>query len=383
MLTKTKFLSELRHLTNAQPTNVLRVQQFDRLLELFRAPQPVQAAQWTSAGREGDDGSSCPGITTPARSNAATRQAKPAVIQVTSTQSASGKTSVLYLLSALAVLPREYTGNGDTVVWVDADGCFSATRMNQVLLNILSPRLPSATANDKTNISLEALRHVHVFRPQSSSQLRATLNYLPDYLLNLPSHASGSRSLDLLVLDSASVFYWQDRFEADIARYEALGTAKDPLDTSRNLATPYKTSNIISALKNLQKLFDCTILFTTSSHTNLTNTRNTNNTTITTTDGRRLPQEAPRISPWTAFATLSLTISPIKVPQFAAQMSLEECQRDQANRLVAVSNGRFVVSVDWANSETWPSGVADCVGKVGGNGSFGLRITNAGVVVEE
>ena len=378
-LTRIKLLSELRSLANSQPTDVLQLPQVDRLLELFRAPPPLQAAQWTSPGREVDDGSNT-GTTTPARLHTTTRKAKPAAIQITSTHSASGKTNLLYLFATLAVLPKIHDCKGETVVWFDTDGRFSPARLNQVLLNTLTIKSPSLTSNEKATISLEALRHIHVFRPQSSSQLLSTFQQLPYYLLNLTSHSSNLRSLDLLVLDSATAFYWQDRFKAEIARYEALGNTNDTHDAHRNPALRTKTTEIITSLKSLQKLFDCTIIFTTSSHTKAGSTTATN---ITTSDGRQLPQEAPRISPWTSFATLSLTISSVKVPQFAAQMSLEECQRDLANRLAALLKGRFIVSVDWTNSETWPSGVGDAVSKLDGNGSLALRIINGGVMVEE
>jgi hypothetical protein len=105
-------------------------------------------------------------------------------------------------------------------------------------------------------------------------------------------------------------------------------------------------------------------------------------TSITTNDRRLLPQETPRVSPWTAFATLNLSISKEQVRQFAAQMSLEECQRDQADRLAAIMKGYSIVSVDWTMSDTWGREVRDAVNRLNGQGSFAVRITSNGVDIE-
>src|SRR4030095_12875097 len=64
----------------------------------------------------------------------------------------------------------------------------------------------------------ECLRHVHVFRPQSSQALLATIQSLETYLLDGSDHISGLRPLRAIVLDSATAFYWQDRREAEILR---------------------------------------------------------------------------------------------------------------------------------------------------------------------
>lgn len=328
------------------------------------------------------------GNVTPARGNTTTLPVKdrtrPSIVQLTDKTSAGGKTSLCYLITTLAVLPQEYNGKAHGVVWLDTDGRFSAERLQSVLMHHLSKTFPELSSYESNAICHEALRHVHLFRPQSSSQLVATLVYLPGYLLGTDgssTHFSASRSLSLIVLDSATAFYWQDRFEAEVARYEALGT--DEHAGTRSPSRLSRTAEVIAELRRLQKLFDCTILFTSTPHEKSSTVNAPTHTAITTNDGWRLPQEAPRVSPWVAFATLTLSVSQDEVRQFAAQLSLDECQTDQPNRLAAVAKGRSIVSVDWRTSHTWASGVRDVLNRLDGQGSFAMRITPSGVDPEE
>jgi hypothetical protein len=328
------------------------------------------------------------GHTTPAIRHTATSLIKQrttsSVIQLTDNNSAAGKTSLCYLLTTLAVLPQVYSGKRQGVVWFDTDGRLSAARLRSVLMNHLITHFPTLSSCESDAICNEALRHVHLFRPQSSSQLVSSLVSLPDYLLGTgrsTTHLSALRSIGLIVLDSATAFHWQDRFETEIARFEALGT--DENVGARSPARSSGTLEAISELKKLQRLFDSTILFTSTPHVKSTTTTSFADSAVTTNDGRLLPQEPPRVSPWTAFATLNLLVSQEHVRQFAAQMSLEECERDQANRLAAVAKARSIVSVDWSTSVTWASGVRDAVNRLDGQGSFAMRITSSGIAVEE
>jgi Rad51 len=325
---------------------------------------------------------------TPARGHIATSpggsRTRPSVIQLSNSSSAAGTSSLCYFLTTLAVLPQDYGGKRHGVVWLDADGRFSATRLKSVLINYLSTKFPRLSSCERNAICHEAFRHVHIFRPQSSAQLVSTLASLPGYLLGTSgstTHFSATWSMGLVILDSATAFYWQDRFEFEIARLESLGSdensgARSPARSSRTLAT-------ISELRKLQKIFDCTIVFTSTPHMKISAMTTSVVPAIATNDGRRLPQEPPGVSPWTAFATLNLSVFQEQVRPFAVQMSLEECQRDQPKRLVAVAKGRAIVSVDWNTSDTWPGGVRDAVNRLDGQGSFAMRITSSGIAVED
>jgi hypothetical protein len=383
-------LSDLRKIADLQPRDILALPPLDRLLEIFRAPgssSAVQHPRWTSpASNEGSspgnvrDGAPARGHTTTFPS---TSRIRPSVIQLSSAHSAAGKTSLCYLITILAVLPQAFNGKACGAVWFDTDGRFSSVRLEAVLVDHLSTHFPRLDSDERIAICHDAFQHLHVLHPQSSSQLLCTLASLPGYLLGTDgttTHFSALRSLGLIVLDSATSFYWQDQFEAEVSRLEALGT--DESRGARTTTRPSRTLEVISELKGLQKLLDCTIVFTSTPPMTPRSMTISTATSITTNDRRFLPQETPRVSPWTAFATLNLSISKEQVRQFAAQMSLEECQRDQVDRLAAITKGYSIVSVDWTTSDTWGSGVRDAVNRLNGQGSFAIRITSNGVAVE-
>jgi hypothetical protein len=383
-------LNDLRNLADPQPRGILGLPQLDRLLEIFRAPgssSAVQHPQRTSpVSDEGASPSNSRGGT-PARGRAttspSTSRARPSVIQLSSTHSAAGKTSLCYLITTLAVLPQAFNGKARAAVWFDTDGRFSSKRLEAVLIGYLSTHFPRLDSDERNAICHDAFPHLHVLHPQSSFQLLCTLASLPGYLLGAngtTTHFSALRSLDLIVLDSATSFYWQDRFEAEVSRFEALGTGENR--GARTTTRPSRTLEVISELKRLQKLLGCTIVFTSTPPMTSSSMTISTATSITANDRRLLPQETPRVSPWTAFATLNLSISKEQVRQFAAQMSLEECQRDQVDRLAAIAKGCSIISVDWITSDTWGSGVRDAVNRLNGQGSFAIRITSNGVAVE-
>ena len=328
------------------------------------------------------------GHVTPGRENIAiplgTPRSRSSIIQLNSNHSAAGKTSLCHLLTTLAVLPQSFNGRGSCTVWLDTDGRFSAARLDVVMSNFLSTAFPKLSSGERVAICFEAFRHVHLFRPQSTSQLVTTLESLPSYLLHVNGsniHFSASRSVGLIVLDSAVSFYWQERFETDVARFEAMGTNEHPGTSAPERLS--RTVEVITALKKLQKLFDCTIVFTSMPHEKLSTMTTPAATGAAIRNARLPPQEPPRTSPWTAFATLNLSISHDQVRQFATVMSFEECRRDQGNRLAALAKGRSIVSVDWIGSHNWANGVRDAVNRVDGQGLFAFRVNFSGILVEE
>lgn len=255
-------------------------------------------------------------------------KSKPAVIEISSHRSASGKTNLLYHLTAQAVLSDAFSSKRCAVVWLDTDGQFSVNRLLAIAQRQLSQSDPSISSTSLSQTCLEALKHVHVFRPQSSSQLLSTLENLSSYLLSETSskHFSTHHSLSLLILDSASTFVWQDRGATDMARLET-GTETPGGDST----TP--STKIITELKAIQARFDCTVIFTTTSPLSVRPKPN------------QTPTEPAAISPWTAFATLSLYMSRIAVPQFAPHLRIDECIRDAEARRMATAQSRFMVTV--------------------------------------
>lgn len=342
--------------------------QVDDLLELFRYHATTSAAIaetnfWQSnAIQQGDDEKV---YGTNLLTSSVRLETQSPIVEVTSSHSAAGKTSLLYYLTALALLHKDDGGKSSAVVWLDTDGRFSALQLSQILNAIISRRKAN-TANLTEHLISQALTHLHILHPQSSSQLLSMLQQLPTYLLSPASHHSLHRQLGMLVVDSATAFTFQDRFEADIARLEA-GSISNPTTTTS------RTTQIQESLQSLQSRFDCSILFTTDGATLLPTKR---------TQSTEMPQEPASISSWTAFATLSLTVQRASVPQFAPNMSLEQCLADRGQRQEAVSKSRFVVGLDWKGSERWLPEIRKAANELPGKGAFGMRINDHGVEIE-
>ncbi|ETN45421.1 uncharacterized protein HMPREF1541_09252 [Cyphellophora europaea CBS 101466] len=389
-----ELLRDLATTLDPRPKDILGLREVDRLLELFRYHRPgtpTRRPGWTTAEEAGEG--SISGDVDAGDPAAEPLKARPPIIEISSTLSAAGKTSFLYLLTAHALLPVLYGGLESTALWLDTDGRFSALRLSHIMSHLLSasPSQPSSSTIHSTIDS--SLRQLHILTPTTSSQLLASLESLPSALLSLAS----SRPFRLLILDSATAFAHQDRFDADIARLEA---GAEYYNASRP-RTPSRTAQIISALCTIQQQFRCTLIFTTTPQHPGFNTRPLTTPATTSsgsaTGGQRpqhqhqhqhqpqRPDEPVPISPWNALATLTLKVERTAVTQFAPSAGLTECLRDREKRQEAVGAGKFVVRLDWEGAERWPPGVREVVlgggGVEGGRGRIEMRIHGEGVDV--
>ncbi|KAA8903018.1 hypothetical protein FN846DRAFT_70185 [Sphaerosporella brunnea] len=143
------------------------------------------------------------------------------VIEITSMNTASGKTHIVYYLSALCTLPAYHhgvslSGKSSAVLVFDTDGRFDVHRLRAILrshiLHCFEAGPMRISAQELDNITQSALDHVHIFRPQSSRSMVEMLKGTATYLLNLGIHKSSQRRLDAILVDGMSAFYWQDRF---------------------------------------------------------------------------------------------------------------------------------------------------------------------------
>ena len=347
------------------PRPTLGIPSLDCLLKVFCAPAHALPGPRRSSpelnedvyGHEQDESSAWWSTV----SQAQRLRWKPIIIELTSSLPASGKTNFLYYATALAVLPRDHGGHGALAVWFDTDGRFSATRLREVVYGV---SLSASSAEDRDSIVQDAMTHVHVFRPQSSRQLIDTLDCLPSYLLDPTAHPSIRRRLALLVLDSATAFYWQDRFDSETARFQHPDQPR---------ATSSQAAEVITRMKKVQKEFDCAVMFSTTANPASSAGRHEPIAAVE----HAAPREARSISPWTAFAKLSLKLSRVEVPKFASHMSLQEYSRDQAQRQEAVSKESFVAEVDRSAADSWTRDVKDAIRRMEAESSFGLSIGTA------
>ncbi|KAF2275108.1 uncharacterized protein EI97DRAFT_357581, partial [Westerdykella ornata] len=146
----------------------------------------------------------------------------------------AGKTSLIYLITALAVLPSSLCsipigGHNAAVIILDPLSHFSIARLVHTMAVLLkqrlssspspsspSPEAPTDTHHNppgpseihriiKTSIHT-ALPHIHIFRPQSWPSLLATLDSLPAYLFDSRRHRSTDRRIHALIIEDVDAF---------------------------------------------------------------------------------------------------------------------------------------------------------------------------------
>lgn len=368
-----QLLHDLRQLHDPRPESILGVDAIDRLLNIFQYPsssEPRPVPRWTSPDPEG--------VSPPRQSLVK----KLPIVEITSPSSAGGKTSLLYLLIAKAILPRSHSGikldgKASTVIYLDTDGRFSVSRLRQTISSLVrqAANVQSKNPNDSEidSCALDCLYHVHVMQPQSSASLLATLKSLPSYLLTSKTHFSSTRHVHSIMIDSASAFYWQDRMDEELARFEPTdGPQQAPT------AVPRISTAIIHALRDLQRLFSCAIIYTTWGLT-----------PVRPPHGQQQHYSGPASfrphlpNPWPSFPTLRLVVDREAVPKYGPHMSVDQARRDAPKRQEAVDKGQFVGWVDRWGSEGWSDGIRAALAAVEGKGYFSFRVTRDAVFMRD
>ncbi|KAF9691004.1 hypothetical protein EKO04_011037 [Ascochyta lentis] len=254
--------------------------------------------------------------------------------------SGAGKTSLLYLIIAHAILPATFdtipdlNGHNAAIILFDPLHHFSVPRLASTMLHLLTSKLqtPAATLDESTktsliNLTALSLDHVHIFHPQSWASLQTTLATLPEYLFNTTRHKSTNRRIHTLILEDTDAFTWPLR-----AMHSSSTTNPHP-PPSQTLTTQ---------LLHLSTLLSCNILTTSPS-------------LVPTAFRPALP------SSWPSGVQLTrLAVRRIEVVKFAPEMSIEQAEAEKGARWDVVRRGRF---------ECW---------RVGGAGLGPRRHGNAG-----
>jgi hypothetical protein len=238
--------------------------------------------------------------------------------------SGAGKTSLLYLLIARAILPSTFSstplgGQEATVIIVDPLGHFSVPRLAEVMLSLLKSfflstdqEIHQTLETDMKSIIKTALQHVHIFRHlQSWSSLLATLDSLPDYLFNQTTpHKSMHRRVHSLILEDTDTFAWSIR-----------NTHNSVSRSSSTLATA--STQLTTRLAKLSKLLSCATILTSQS----------------TTPSMYRPA-LPTSWPQGTLVT-RLAVRRVDVLKFALGTSVEEAEKEKLQRWEVASRGRF------------------------------------------
>lgn len=292
------------------------------------------------------------------------KKPKPVIINITQPfHSSSTATSLLLShLTALAILPSSKSGEQGAVVHIDCLNTFSATALYNHTYSLIQRTTPATSPTTTAQLAKSALSHVHVIPCSSTTSLLQTLQDLPSYLLDSTAHPSTSRPLSLLIMSGLNHFTWQDRFNTELTRLEQINQyptnpqQTQPLSTSTTTNptnpqsdSPSLPSQLLTLINNLTSLFHTTTIYTTTPPP--TSTQPTNDPT------------PPHQDIYTLSALLSLHPTRSGPPQFAPQMSMEECLRDRGRRMDAVRSVRYWVGAG-------PGGLSERgVGRMG----FGMR----------
>lgn len=342
-------------------------------------------------------------------SSSAPRHKRPSpVVELSSSLSGAGKTQLLYYMTARAILPRTYGGISiggleAAVVWMDADDRFDVYRLRNVARELLRQARESVDEEmvDKdtelfshaqlTELLTLSLQHVHVFRPQSSSALLATLCTLDKYLYDLSRHHSASRPLHMLVIDSVTAFLWQDKLRDEVARTEEIGRSRAEIDQQRALKRTFHLSDLytelVHELKRLQSRFGCAIVYTTTVSSGRPPVSNTSGQSGPPGPYDRPPSQTPSLrpalpAPWGTFPVLRLVVRRDTVRPFPPAMSAHDARRDASMRQSVVHQGKFSAWVNAWGREEWPRRVIDGVNWYNG-GCFSFYVRATGVEIPQ
>lgn len=330
------------------------------------------------------------------------------VLEIASSLSAAGKSQLLYYLIALAVLPRQYGdlsigGQEAAVVYIDTDDRFDAERLRTVARSLVlqaqipvpkesieGHEAPKSLSNDDFDALVNSsLQHVHVFRPQSSSALLATLSSLHTYLYDLSRHYSASRPLQMIAIDSATAFFWQDRLRDEVARTEEIGRPRAEIDQEREQKKSFYLADLyaemVKELKRLQGRFGCAVVYTTTVSTGRPQASSQNGQSGPLGPYDQAPSRTPSLrpalpAPWGTFPTLRLVVHRDTVRSFPPTMSAHDASRDAPMRQSVVRQGKFSAWVNAWDREEWPRRVVDGVDFLNG-GCFSFYVRETGVEI--
>ena len=340
----------------------------DRLLRLFQNPpltrqQQHYQTQWSTHQD---------GLLPPPRE-------KPLpVIEISNAAACSGKTQLLYLLVSLSLLPAKHkdvaiNGKGSAVVLFDLSGKFSVLRLHQVMQNHVSSLCSTSSLalpkQEITSVVSDSFSHLHIFRPQSSSSLLATLASLPSFLLSSPSmHLSTNRCLRLLAINDLSAFLWQDRLDAD---EETALPVSNHAEKANSTLFLERYRSFISSLRHIQSLFSCTIVAT-----------NWGLAPVTSVTGH--PALRPHLpSLWNNFCTIKIVVERNRVSKFGPGLSAEEAKMEGVQRWEAVEKSDFSGWINWWGSEGWREEVREGVRALKLGGRFSFKVTGDGIVLKD
>ncbi|KAL9600500.1 MAG: hypothetical protein Q9219_003151 [cf. Caloplaca sp. 3 TL-2023] len=296
------------------------------------------------------------------------------VLELVGISPCSGRTQLLYYLVGLFLLPSEYDnrplrGRASAVVIIDLSNRFSVLRLRDIMINhvhLCLDSLSEPASNKAISILIRSsLDHLHIFRPQSSPSLFATLSNLQSYIFDTTSYASGHRQVGSVIVHHVDAFLWQNRLEdAEDPTNEGKTTQKSTLLSDR-------FRDLVAHLRNLQDTFSCLITATSSA---------LSTTSYTRVDGLVAPISSSHLpNAWKSFVTARLLVKRDSVQKFVHGMSAEEAAREAGQRREAVEKCTFSARLDWSESDVWKEGTKSAIKALGGGIECHFKVTTSGL----
>lgn len=297
----------------------------------------------------------------------------PPTIEIMSLAPGSGKTQILYHLCAQVVLPQQINGKQACAVIIDTDGNFSVPQLAAQVRSLLQRHQFSDGDGPEAQIDLqmellEALKHVHIFRPQSLATTIATIDSLASYLFDKGRHSSFDRAVGFIAIDSASAFYWQDRSEAEEAGFL---TSTGNGSNRHIIASTSGYAALGASLRATCKAFGCPAIV------NTWHLAPTTSETQTPLEYQR-SFRAPFPAIWNSPTTLRFVLRRQPVRKFPPGIMVEQALREAPVRQKAVDDARFECFVN-----EYGLGESTLARVRAAGGGFRFNITESGLVMSE
>ena len=253
------------------------------------------------------------------------------------------------------------------MIWIDNENRFSIRRLYRVLSTLAAEELGHGASKDQgaSDIAAACLRNLHVFRPQSSDALLATVEGLMQYLLNPNANSSFGHTIETILIENVSAFFWEDRYEKERQTYP-LPSGAAVLELF-DLAQRWKT--LVTHLWQIQSTFGCVVAVS-----------NTCLFSASILDSEpALRTNVPTL--WSNFVTLELIVAKNPPMRFRSGLSAEEALLESKYRDDDLQKGTctaWEARLVCTDRDPTPS-ILQSVG----DGRFRFKIDNDGVMIYE
>ncbi|KAH7136069.1 hypothetical protein B0J11DRAFT_178059 [Dendryphion nanum] len=248
--------------------------------------------------------------------------------------SPSGKTSLLYLITTLTILPPTFLttplhGKNSTIVIFDPLSHFHIPRLTEIVTHYITTALRNhdkefSIDNDaKSQICTlvkTSLTHVHIVRPQSWSALLEALQGLEAYLFDPKRHESAHRAVRAVVLEDLQVWRWG-----------VLAEKEKETNANANANAMSKASSTLTPLLTSLSRTLQTAIITTSQSPSAAPLR------------PAIPLSLSGPGPGLESPVTRLVVTRVEVLKFGEGMGVGELEREREMRREVVRRGRFAV----------------------------------------